>query len=516
MIKNFRLTNSLLIISFFILVFISSVSLVSAFRIWNVKIKPMASVDGEFTTQAIGEVYNKNVAVVIYNPTMNDGQKLIANRGWSDPDTLVVQYISWLKVTTADKVNYTVVNRNEIDDFPTLADGRKYNPTTYLTCLNDSSTCYVDGNDYLMIMDYTTTINDLGVCSLFNSGTISEVWMFGGPYFGFYEANQAGVNAFHTNGPVVSGTSCNAPMSIMGYSYERGVSEMAEDLMHRTEGTLRTAYGSWDQNSNSHKWNTYSLVDYLSPDYAFSGCGNCHYAPNSIEDYDWANTASVSTYCDEFYDYPDPIDTSNRKTVTCSEWGCTSLGYFRWWMRHLPTQPGVAPDNMYADWWKYVLEPETVYDELIYVPITTVAPTTIAPTTITSTTVVPTTIVATTVVPTTVVPTTKIPTTGMPITLTPTIITTTPIEDYDPLAEWEDYVIVPRVTKQIEYEEFIKITETPIPTTITIESNPSTGNEVINTEEMPVATRVVLSLTMFGTSGVSFAIGIKALLKLFV
>lgn len=515
---KFKLTNSLLIIGFFMLVLVSSASLIFALKIWPTDTSTNASIEGDFTTQATGTVFNKKVAVVIYNPIMNDGQKLTANRGWNDPDTLIAQYIDWLKITTANKVNYTVVHRNEINDFTTFTDGRKYNPTTYLACLSNSNNCFVNTGGNLMMMDYPTTINSLGVCGLFNSGTIDEVWMMGAPYFGWWEANQAGVGAFSTNGPVVPDTSCNAPMNIMGFSYERGVSEMVEDLMHRTEGTIRTVYGSENQNSISHNWNSLTLVDYLSPAYAFSGCGTCHYAPNSTSDYDWSNTRSVSTYCDEFYDYPDPININNRKTVTCSEWGCNSLGYFRWWMRHLPTQPGVAPDNKYADWWKYILEPNSVYDELIYVPPTTAAPTTIRPTTVVPTTIRPTTIVPTTRVPSSIVPTTVLPTTKLP-TVTPTqtvTVTEIPKNEDELLAEWEEHIIVPRGTNQEDDEDIIDITSKPLITSV-ITDNPKAINEAAeNLKTLPVAARAVLSLTMFGISGASFVIGIKAFLKLLV
>ena len=67
-----------------------------------------ASVQGAYTTQAIGPVYNKKAYVLIYNPVFDNGQKLTEYMGWNNPDTQASQYIDWLKVTTNNKVNFTV------------------------------------------------------------------------------------------------------------------------------------------------------------------------------------------------------------------------------------------------------------------------------------------------------------------------------------------------------------------------------------------------------------------------
>jgi hypothetical protein len=305
--------------------------------------------------------------------------------------------------------------------------------------------------------------------------------------------NQAGTNSFSTNGPVVYGTSCNKPMNIMGFSYERQLGEMVEDLFHRTEGTMSMAYGGWQENRMAHNWDKFGLVAYQSPNYGFSGCGSCHFAPNSTSGYNWDNPGSASTYCDEFADYPDPINPTIRRNVTCSEWDCNGLGYFTWWYERFPSKSGVAPDNHYADWWKYVLEPNSVYDVLTYVPPSVTPAPTLSPTTV-------------------AVTNTAVPRTGTPaptsrtVTKTPTPVITNPA-NYTPVP----ITVVPiTITDNVNGNwEIVDQSEPAISGQIEIGTdNTSGGLDNING-----SSKVVLSVALFGLSGLSLAMGTLILLK---
>ena len=58
--------------------------------------------------------------------------------------------------------------------------------------------------------------------------------------FGFYESRMAGPGAFWCNAPQCENTdACRKRFVIMGFSYERGVGEMLEDLRHRAESELQ-------------------------------------------------------------------------------------------------------------------------------------------------------------------------------------------------------------------------------------------------------------------------------------
>ncbi len=74
------------------------------------------------------------------------------------------------------------------------------------------------------------------------SQQIDEVWMFGGPYFGFYESRMVGKGAFWCNGPGIE-LNCRR-FVIMGYNYQREVKEMVHDFGHRTESILARQFDS--------------------------------------------------------------------------------------------------------------------------------------------------------------------------------------------------------------------------------------------------------------------------------
>lgn len=56
-------------------------------------------------------------------------------------------------------------------------------------------------------------------------------------------------------------------------------------------------------------------------------CGNTHFPPNAIQDYDYWNKTDVTTTC------------NNKKiTINCEAWGCTPMGFYTWWLNQLPKQ----------------------------------------------------------------------------------------------------------------------------------------------------------------------------------
>jgi hypothetical protein len=93
-----------------------------------------------------------------------------------------------------------------------------------------------------MIADYKRILDEHKVWTPIQSGYIHEVWLFGGPYFGFYESRMVGKGAFWCNAPGLEADSHR--FVVMGYNYERGVREMVHNFGHRCESILSMKYGS--------------------------------------------------------------------------------------------------------------------------------------------------------------------------------------------------------------------------------------------------------------------------------
>ena len=313
------------------------------------------------TTGCLTPAYQKKVMVLNYDPTVTapDGKKmkLSVYQGWDDATQLAGQYQRAMESMSNGRVKYMIEKTKNVDDIPVKMDGFDYTPESILTCLADTSTCHMPDDT-----DYSAIVNSQGICTDVNSGVIDEVWMFGGPYFGFYESRLAGPNAFWYNSPPLEGTSCNKLVPIMGFNYERAIQEMVHDFMHRTESTMARVYGSWQENRINTNWDRFALVAAQSPSFGYSGCGTAHFAPNSVQDYQYDNPAPVSSFCDDFYNYPNLHTPSTvLKTITCSTWACRELGYYRYFLQHLPKAAGTAPDGKFSDWWRYLVNPNDVF-----------------------------------------------------------------------------------------------------------------------------------------------------------
>jgi hypothetical protein len=303
------------------------------------------------------QTITRKVYVVVYNPQLSNGQKLSEYLHWNNHTDITQNTIDLFRQASKDKINYSIAYTTIITDgWPEKEDGFRYTEAEYLAVMNGQSSPHSPDT-----VDYNKIVNApaLDICGKANRGEIDEVWIYNGPYFGFYESRLVGPGAyFYNSPPVPSPYTCNRLIPIMGPSPERGIAEATENFGHRTEATMMRIYGSWQQNRTSHNWEKFALVKALSPNYSYSGCGNIHYPPNGTSDYDYDNPSIVQTNCDDFANYPnlsDPLTVA--KSVTCSTWNCSHADYFRYWFGHLPSNDGCGPDNVANDWWKYFANP---------------------------------------------------------------------------------------------------------------------------------------------------------------
>ena len=302
-------------------------------------------------------VRTKKIYVLVYDPTLRNGQSLSAYMHWQSYRNLDLGVIDFFQGVSSIGVKYKIADTTVVtDQWPALIDGYRYTEPTYLAVLQGLSLAHTPS-----MLDYNRILDDprFDICGKLNRGSIDEVWLWGGPYFGFWESTLAGPRAFWYNSPPVSGpNTCNQLVPIMGFSYERGLAEAVHDFGHRSESTMLQVYGSWHEDSTAHNWDRFALVRALSPDYAYSGCGSVHYPPNGQSDYDYGHPSTVQSNCDDFMNYPFLGDPPLMdRPVTCSFWDCTQLGYLTYWFGHLPTSDGCGPDMVGSDWWGYFADP---------------------------------------------------------------------------------------------------------------------------------------------------------------
>lgn len=323
----------------------------------------------------------KKVMVLNFNPTIeSQGNKKVTEvKNWNDPKRLTeMQFLSLIKGASNNFVNYQIVNWQDVDRIPVKKDGFQYTDERYLQCTQESEACIaqyrIDRNATKLTqcinasvchfpdsVDYLKILDDFDVCEKRNANEIDELWLWGGPYYGLWESTLTGPNAFFYNSPPTTGSSCQKQLPIMGYNFEREIGVMLENYGHRVESVMKHVYGSWQPNEN-HAWNKFTLLNKDAPGKA--GCGNMHFTPASVYDYDWWNTATVKSNCDDWFNYPNLTGTS--KDLNCNAWpdGCdqalnpSGIMYKLWWFSHLPHYTGIAPDGKLNNWWAYVLDYE--------------------------------------------------------------------------------------------------------------------------------------------------------------
>ena len=286
------------------------------------------------------------VLALIHNPVIR-GVKAQTLYRWNDPDKLAQGYSDDIKAISYGYAQYQIVDRIEVDGFPVKVDGFRYTPQSFDQAWTARHFHQPDAVDYLAL------VKEFRLIERVSDGEIDEVWLVGFPYCGYYESIMCGPGAFWCNAPPLRGTEiAKRRFVIMGFNYERGVGEMLEDLGHRAESILAQVF----ERTNPNLWEQFTRYDKTNPGAA--ECGNVHFAPNSLKDYDWGNPRPVPSRADHWYAFPNL--TGDPRVMTCAEWGNGDIReHHRWWFRHFPHVEGES-GGLSWNWWEYVIDPNRV------------------------------------------------------------------------------------------------------------------------------------------------------------
>jgi hypothetical protein len=285
------------------------------------------------------------VSMIIHNPILPGGARLSQYMRWHDPDRLAKQYIDDLRACSGGLARYEIVERVEIDGYPVKIDGFAYNNATYLNCWQRRG-----GFHHPDAVDYNRLLAEFDLIRKVEHNQIDEVWLFAFPYAGYYESTMAGAGAFWCNSPPVPDTGrCQRRFVIMGFNFERDVGCMLENFGHRVESIMAHVYRH--HNGERNLWERFTRYDRDTPGRA--ECGNVHFAPSSVADYDWGNRRAVLSRADAWYNFPDL--SLPPRPMTCAEWGNGDMrAHHLWWLDHIPRVAG-ATDSVSNNWWQYAL-----------------------------------------------------------------------------------------------------------------------------------------------------------------
>jgi hypothetical protein len=291
--------------------------------------------------------------VIVYDPVVepNTGKKLSEYMRWNKVEDIAKGYMSDVLQVSGGLVRHQIIQRIDVDGFPAKVDNYVYDAQTYLDVVRGIARPYMPQE-----ADYHAIIKRFDILHLVAKGEIDEVWVFNFPHAGFYESIMGGPGAFWCNAPPLHNTETSRRrFVIMGFSYERGVGEMLENLGHRAESIMEKTFEKLTRDDNL--WQRFTRYEQTHPGKA--ALGNVHFAPNSERDYDWNNPSSVMSECDDWRDnFPNFKGVS--RPVTAADWGNGDIReHHKWWMSHFPKTAG-RKNGIHNNWWQYIANPNNV------------------------------------------------------------------------------------------------------------------------------------------------------------
>ncbi len=291
--------------------------------------------------------------VIVYDPVVDfrSGRTLSQFMNWNRVEELAKGFMSDILETSGGLARYQIIQRIDVDAFPAKVDGYHYDAQTYLHVVRGLTPPYMPQE-----ANYYAILERFNILQLVANNEIDEVWIFNFPHAGFYESIMGGPGAFWCNAPPLRNTeAARRRFVIMGFSYERGIGEMLENMGHRAESILEKTFENIPGEANL--WRRFIRYQQTAP--AKAAVGNIHFAPNSLKDYDWNNSTPVLSECDDWlYNFPNFKGTT--RFVTSDDWGHgDTREHHKWWFRHLPKAAGQI-NGIANNWWQYVMDPNLV------------------------------------------------------------------------------------------------------------------------------------------------------------
>ena len=316
------------------------------------------------------------VIAVYEDPKVNDNQYLHDvgvtpgySFKWEDPRELCREYKKFFEEQSGGVIEYQIVDEIEADVFWTHFWGDQTKTTwtkeqviqymrepAWSSIRNDEQQ-YHPNYDGRSNYKYKEMVEYYGFDKMRDNNEVHEIWVWSYPLGGMWESTFSGKGAFWLNSPVMNPTTSNEKLLIvMGLNYERDLACAVESYGHRIESIMREVYGRWNPGGplppNPNMWELFTAYSGISGGKTY--VGNIHFPPNGRHDYDWGNTANVKSYHNEWKYYPD-IRLEDSETVNCSKWGCSHLGYFKFWWSHLPNFKGKHEGKL-NNWWHYIVD----------------------------------------------------------------------------------------------------------------------------------------------------------------
>jgi hypothetical protein len=209
--------------------------------------------------------------------------------------------------------------------------------------------------------NHSGIFRDINICDYVDNHGVKEVWIWMYHYGRTWpiESYQIGPVVGLGNGYMENIPVCQHTYTAFDYNFDRGVDMALEDHTHHLESLFNYV--------DSAIWSNYYVGSCGSQSYY--RCGWTHYPPNVMEycsnhDYDWLNTRSVLSDCEDWT----PDGTGTKKSVSCRTWNdylyptagyCVDDGgvaFKMWWLQNIPGRNNniLYQGSYLKNWWDFV------------------------------------------------------------------------------------------------------------------------------------------------------------------
>ena len=300
-----------------------------------------------------------NLLVVNFDPVLtNHGNaRLSRHLKWNDPRPMTTNLMRYIRESSGGFANYKMVEWVDVNGFPLKRDGFRYTEASFLEMWRDKKKAHQPDS-----VSYAAIFKELKLAERVRREDISDVWVWGAPYFGTDEYAMkipGDVTFYPTDNPwfyrPYDIPDCGRTIWVMGFNYEVGEDNALHSFGHRCEGILSLTIGRgiWDAKAGAtNAWNRFTQLADKFPDDA--QVGNVHGGPNAKRGYDYGQTNIVMSGADDWFHYPNL--TGAKKPVNCDTWGKPHhLNFQRWWLDHLPKNSGTT-NGFHNTWWRYIVD----------------------------------------------------------------------------------------------------------------------------------------------------------------
>jgi hypothetical protein len=312
-----------------------------------------------------GDCVTSRVLPLIYDPLMSGSgettQLLSTTLGVDEPYGLAQRLSELLESWTDGHVLQELLPPLTSLQFPPFRDDFRYTPQEYAACLVDEGACHTAGANYPAI----AMENDL--CQVVRRDNVDQVWVLTGAHLGFETLSHLNCEEQDDEGNVRLRI-----LDVIALDYSRGLASVVSGYQAHAQSALLEAFGAEPPSSppqaSDNPYKLFTQVQATAPAAEASGCGDVHFAPNSLAPNSFGDERPAPSYCDAFGDYPlRALPLASAAPVGCAAWGCTELGYRRYWFSHLPRARWLDAEGKLSDFWRYILHP---HERLAPKPVT--------------------------------------------------------------------------------------------------------------------------------------------------